>query len=507
MEKLLFDNLLKSQKNKDIINLISKHKLLDEPNEEILTQKLLGDFITEFGLITKNLKEKTPEISALALELLKLRKSTTLGNNKAVSDFGEAMLSLGGKTPELLNCKDPVATLDITFDDIAGQTEVKKDIIKNYVLPFTYPSLFKNKAKGILLYGAPGTGKTLLVKAATAQIDGSAFYAPTPDQLKGKYEGETEKNITTVFDCAGEIIGKPIPNKKDETYRTAIIFMDEFDSIAGQRGDDPGMTRSVNSLLQAMDGMKTRQDVSVVAATNYPWQLDDAIKRRFNTQIFIDLPTEEAVEYMIRDLLIKNYAPPDATKAQKSVYSKNKEFNNWIFSVFADHTSGRCDEIIEDRGMGLMKASIKTQNTQLTEDNIQEIVDNLVANSVGQKIKNGIKSKIRDPSDIDDEAKFGYSGSDITSIMKIAIQDAAFAAMEGNFSKVAVPKGSKNYYYVSDINGTTKIGDIGKNFRDKILNFSICLSDVLGAIKKYPSTVTPKKYVEVLNYAFHGRPF
>jgi len=186
------------------------------------------------------------------------------------------------------------------YNDVAGLQKEKKIIDSSLVYPLIYPNLYPKTSKGILIYGPPGTGKTYLVKAAVNELQkkddsvGVLFFAPSPGDLKGKYVGETEKRIEEAFRCASDAActyQSDCPGKKKYI---SIIFMDEMDAIAPDRDKDTtGLAvNSVNTLLQMMDGIKSFPNVAVVAATNYPWNLDTAILRRFDTQLLINIPNQ-----------------------------------------------------------------------------------------------------------------------------------------------------------------------------------------------------------------------
>ena len=187
----------------------------------------------------------------------------------------------------------------IFYDNVIGLYAEKQKINDSFIYPLMYPNLYPSVSKGILLYGPPGTGKTLIVKAAVNELQdkdpdiGVLYFAPSPADLKGKYVGETEKKIEEWFTCASVAACKCQENSTDKKY-IAIIFIDEIDSIAGSRDDDPtGLNaNSVNTLLQMMDGINSKPNVSIIGATNYPWKLDSAVIRRFDTQILINVPSE-----------------------------------------------------------------------------------------------------------------------------------------------------------------------------------------------------------------------
>uniref|UniRef100_A0A6C0JZ98 AAA+ ATPase domain-containing protein n=1 Tax=viral metagenome TaxID=1070528 RepID=A0A6C0JZ98_9ZZZZ len=192
----------------------------------------------------------------------------------------------------------------IFYSDVAGLAAEKKTIDSSLVYPLIYPNLYPKTSKGILIYGPPGTGKTYLVKAAVNELQkkddsvGVLFFAPSPGDLKGKYVGETEKRIEEIFRCARDAACEHQAGCPGNKKYISIIFMDEMDAIAPDRDKDTtGLAvNSVNTLLQMMDGIKSFPNVTVVAATNYPWNLDAAILRRFDTQLLINVPNERELK-------------------------------------------------------------------------------------------------------------------------------------------------------------------------------------------------------------------
>ncbi len=187
------------------------------------------------------------------------------------------------------------------LEDVAGAMDAKEALMEGFVYPFHFPALFRRPKGGILLYGPPGTGKTLLAKAAASELAESiTFFAPQPGQLKGKFVGETGRNISRLFATAQQSVRGKI--------RKSIIFLDEVEAIGGVRtGEDAGMTASVTALLQQMDGIGSSPNVVVMAATNYPSQLDPAVNRRFDDRVFVDLPDQESIQYIIENALATEY--------------------------------------------------------------------------------------------------------------------------------------------------------------------------------------------------------
>lgn len=209
----------------------------------------------------------------------------------------------------------------ITFDDISGQETTKSQLKSCLLYPLLYTRLFPQLSKGILLYGAPGTGKTMFAKAFVTELEMTAkeagedisiiLYTPTGADLKGKYVGDTEKNISKYFDCAATRATECQTAKKNGRA-ISVIFMDEIEAIAGNRDDDSTgmMTNSVNTLLQKMDGVNSYKNVIVMAATNYPWKLDEAILRRFDTKIHVTLPAVEDIILLLKTEIVKKYFKP-----------------------------------------------------------------------------------------------------------------------------------------------------------------------------------------------------
>lgn len=411
------------------------------------------------------------------------------------------------------DCQEPLPKSGLTFDNIAGQDTVKEDIMKNYIYPFRFPSLFTQKTKGVLLYGPPGTGKTLLARASTAEIGRAAFFAPTPGDIKGMYEGETEKNIQKIFQCAQDKVDN------DSKIDMSIIFIDEFDSVAGNRSDDKSMRRSVNAFLQAMDGIKQMKDVSVIAATNYPWDIDDAVLRRFTTRIFIDLPDANARKWLIKKVLAENYSNPGLTQKEiiKDIcVGNNKSCDYFLKNIFnwGVRMCGTAPVKLTTKSWFSTK-TISKKGVPISETFINKIVE--MTGPIGKEatdIITNIKGGEAVESVGKDDVKFGYSASDITKMMNIAVQDTSFRSLRGGFFKTTFPS-SGDYYisvpiddpkaqYAIDTNlaDEYELKQIPEKDHNRILNFSICEADIYRALEKYQSTIKSSSYIELLNYKY-----
>ena len=182
----------------------------------------------------------------------------------------------------------------VSYEDIGGLKNEIELIREMVELPMKHPEVFQKLGvgapKGVLLTGPPGTGKTLLAKAVANETD-SAFFSIAGPEIMSKYYGESEKHLRDVFEQA-------------EKNAPSVIFIDEIDSIAPKRGEGTDQTekRIVAQLLTLMDGLKKRGQVVVMAATNRPDDIDEALRRpgRFDREIRINPPDEEGRKEILR---------------------------------------------------------------------------------------------------------------------------------------------------------------------------------------------------------------
>ncbi|KAL8710457.1 MAG: hypothetical protein Q9220_004889 [cf. Caloplaca sp. 1 TL-2023] len=171
---------------------------------------------------------------------------------------------------------------NIKWEDVAGLEGAKEALKEAVILPIKFPHLFVGKRqpwKGILLYGPPGTGKSYLAKAVATEAN-STFFSVSSSDLVSKWMGESERLVKQLFSMARE--NKP-----------SIIFIDEVDALCGPRGEgeSEASRRIKTELLVQMDGVgRDSKGVLILGATNIPWQLDGAIRRRFQRRVHISLP-------------------------------------------------------------------------------------------------------------------------------------------------------------------------------------------------------------------------
>ena len=181
---------------------------------------------------------------------------------------------------------------NVKWDDVAGLEGAKEALKEAVILPRRFPQLFVGKRRpwrGILLFGPPGTGKSYLAKAVATEAD-AKFFAVSSSDLVSKWQGESERLVKNLFSMA-----------REEEH--AIIFVDEIDSLCGSRseGESDATRRIKTEFLVQMQGVASAKDgLLVLGATNIPWDLDPAIRRRFEKRIYIPLPEGPARATMLK---------------------------------------------------------------------------------------------------------------------------------------------------------------------------------------------------------------
>ena len=243
------------------------------------------------------------EYHKLAAKILDFVKTGCSGKKPVTSAAGtENDLPKAEEKPSFTPVQPSGSSDKITFADVAGLEDVKEQITFKVLSPMQKPELAEKyhiRAGGkILLYGPPGTGKTFIARAIAGEVD-AEFFAVNCQDLISKYMGDSSKQLDSLFAEA-------------EKHEKAIIFFDEFDSVASKRGDGTGgvdaeMARFVATFLTKVDGFKPTANkmLLLIAATNRPWALDSAMLRggRFDTQIYVGVPDQTAREFLVNRAL------------------------------------------------------------------------------------------------------------------------------------------------------------------------------------------------------------
>eukprot|EP01124_Arcella_intermedia_P036811 TRINITY_DN9717_c0_g1_i1.p1 TRINITY_DN9717_c0_g1~~TRINITY_DN9717_c0_g1_i1.p1 ORF type:complete len:1346 (+),score=342.86 TRINITY_DN9717_c0_g1_i1:552-4040(+) len=262
--------------------------------------KVIGWALSDHIMKAKDLKADKDTLSldaksiSLAFKMLDQsnpKKTKSIYDIETDNDFEKRLLS------DVI----PPNELKIGFDDIGALDKIKDTLKELVMLPLQRPELFRkgnlNKpCKGILLFGPPGTGKTMLAKAVATE-SGANFISISMASIGSKWFGEGEKYSRAVFTLASKI-------------SPCVIFIDEVDCILGRRenhGEHEAMRKIKNELMMMWDGLKTRQNerVLVLAATNRPFDLDEAVLRRLQRKLLVDLPDAEN-RLKILKVILKN---------------------------------------------------------------------------------------------------------------------------------------------------------------------------------------------------------
>ncbi|XP_029123804.1 uncharacterized protein [Elaeis guineensis] len=304
-------------------NLIELHKVLEE--HELSCIELLH-VKTDGVILTKQKAEKVvgwaknhylssvilPSVKgdrllipreSLDIAIARLREQETISRKPS-----QSLKSLAKDEYEsnFISAVVPPDEIGVKFDDIGALEDVKRTLNELVSLPMRRPELFSHgnllrPCKGILLFGPPGTGKTLLAKALATEA-GANFISITGSTLTSKWFGDAEKLTKALFSFASRLA--PV-----------IIFVDEVDSLLGARGgafEHEATRRMRNEFMAAWDGLRSKdsQRILILAATNRPFDLDDAVIRRLPRRIYVDLPDAENRMKILRIFLsLENLEP------------------------------------------------------------------------------------------------------------------------------------------------------------------------------------------------------
>lgn len=272
---------------KEILQIHTRGMPLDESVQLEYIAKITHGFVgADLAALAreaamKSLRRHLPEIDLgkpIPAEVLEKMKVTA-------QDFSEALREIEPSAMREVLVEMPAAR----WDDIGGLDDIKKELREAIELPMEDPESFARMGirppRGVLLFGAPGTGKTLIARAVANETRANFISIKGPE-IMSKWVGESEKAVRMIF-------------KKAKQVSPSIVFLDEIDAIAPRRGShfDTGATeRVVNQLLTSMDGLEDMENVFVIAATNRPDIVDPALLRpgRFDKILLVPVPDERA---------------------------------------------------------------------------------------------------------------------------------------------------------------------------------------------------------------------
>ncbi|XP_076915850.1 uncharacterized protein LOC143575331 isoform X2 [Bidens hawaiensis] len=284
--------------------LIKDQTLTNESVEKVIGWALSHHFMQNSEALVKDAK---PVLSNESLEyginILQGTQNESKSTKKSLKD----VVTENEFEKRLLAEVIPPTELGVTFEDI-GALESVKDTLKELVmLPLQRPELFckgqlTKPCKGILLFGPPGTGKTMLAKAVATEA-GANFINISMSSITSKWFGEGEKYVKAVFSLASKI-------------SPSVIFVDEVDSMLGRRenpSEHEAMRKMKNEFMVNWDGLRTKdkERVLVLGATNRPFDLDEAVIRRLPRRLMVNLPDATNREKILRVILAKEELAPD----------------------------------------------------------------------------------------------------------------------------------------------------------------------------------------------------
>jgi len=255
---------------------------------------------------------------------------------------------------------------DVTWDNIGALDNVREELALTIIQPISHPERFLALGlplpAGVLLYGPPGCGKTLLAKAIANQSNANFISVKGPELLD-KYVGESERAVRVVFDRA-------------RSSQPCVIFFDELDSLCPKRGSssEGGVSeRVVNQLLTEMDGMESRKGVFIIAATNRPELIDPAMMRpgRLDKLLYVPLPTPEDRVSILQTLAVKVNLAPDVN------------LETIARSPKADGFSGAdCAALLREAGLAVLRDDHKklssSDKLQITTKHLEYALDHVI---------------------------------------------------------------------------------------------------------------------------------
>ncbi|KAG2676196.1 hypothetical protein I3843_12G041900 [Carya illinoinensis] len=280
------DQMLTNESAEKVVGWALSHHLMQNPEADPDARLVLSSESLQYGIRI---------LQAIQNESKSLKKS--LKDVVTENEFEKRLLA------DVI----PPSDIGVTFDDIGALENVKDTLKELVMLPLQRPELFckgqlTKPCKGILLFGPPGTGKTMLAKAVATEA-GANFINISMSSITSKWFGEGEKYVKAVFSLASKIA-------------PSVIFVDEVDSMLGRRenpGEHEAMRKMKNEFMVNWDGLRTKdtERVLVLAATNRPFDLDEAVIRRLPRRLMVNLPDSPNRAKILKVILAKEDLAPD----------------------------------------------------------------------------------------------------------------------------------------------------------------------------------------------------
>ncbi|KAL7191724.1 hypothetical protein ACSBR2_023748 [Camellia fascicularis] len=280
------DQTLTNESAEKVVGWALSHHLMQNPEADADSRLVLSSESIQYGIEI---------LHALQNESKSLKKS--LKDVVTENEFEKRLLA------DVI----PPTDIGVSFDDIGALENVKDTLKELVMLPLQRPELFckgqlTKPCKGILLFGPPGTGKTMLAKAVATEA-GANFINISMSSITSKWFGEGEKYVKAVFSLASKIA-------------PSVVFVDEVDSMLGRRenpGEHEAMRKMKNEFMVNWDGLRTKdtERVLVLAATNRPFDLDEAVIRRLPRRLMVNLPDAPNRAKILKVILAKEDLSPD----------------------------------------------------------------------------------------------------------------------------------------------------------------------------------------------------